>query len=1834
MKRIFTLCLIAAAALTASLPLQAQTSHSLTFKEGSGYFINPECGFYFPTDFGASPSWSYDDFTLKASIQGLESRVPSKLVQTQYSLLNYREKDLPDVMTSSDALFVNMRASLKELATNKTWGVKTVLRFYYSNWAEEFNAVNDATTAQMRQHIQALKPLFQAYKTGIAAVEAGFVGTWGEWYYTEQATKAEKQKACLDELLAAVPEEIPILVRTPQYKQDYIAALEKEGASSEKIAAAKKRIGFHDDALFSDDADQGTYVDSDDKAYLIEQTKDVAMGGETDYWGAYNNTAASVAKAREYFKSIHLSYLNSTYQANLINFWQQQGFQDELRKKMGYRFWPSKVEYSDPAAGSDLAVTFTISNTGWAVPIQSHGLAVTLNDGGSHVLATATLSGETDMRKWYPGEEHTLTATFAAADISALTTISRATIAVRMPDEMTTTIDGTTYDMSTVNARCIQFAVDSMYDSATGYNNVGYVKLPGGVKLAEQDASAQETINKYAGQSCDVTINRTFTADGGWYSLCVPFDVNATQIADAFGKGTHVAKFTGMSGTHMQFATVTSFAAGEPVLIKPGTTVDGPTFYGVKVTTTAPQTVSAGDMQLIGTYAPVSLSDDGKTYFISSDKKGTALATPSKTNNMRGYRAYFHSTISSAKAYSLMVNGISLAPAQETLKEITETAYIIKGMNIANRYSLKALQTAVKNAGTAGVDVIIYNASKTTVVGNHGFNGNSSGLMVPTETGDKPVADQTTAPANLKDKDMAYVWNISASGSGYKIKNKKTGKYLTLTKDATWGTITLSSTPTVFGLASFSSSTTVTGITYDCGATTSSDKSNLVTFLYWLNGNAPCGMCYSPGVPAFMTFANYTDAGNAKYPINHTYEQAYAIFPAEKKTTVLFAEKSLDEGNPDPAKNNTSTGSTSLSQYYFKPNLNKIVDPSTLKDGESKTVMIYSAGWGTNASAATPDCAGMMQADANGIALSKWHNQYTAGCESSENTLLFTLTRKGNLYTIKNSAGKYLGSNGAVSDAEVKLYLNNWTTVIVKATNSDVNAAHKYAGLVNPKDGKSLMTEAEYEALYTDKYPMFTVAASDMSTTQYDYGDVWRIGSGYVTANWLGVSPFIFYDIITSTTTSMYNYNDASKQILADMHRFNVKKGLVSSYSVSDGSNLADGDYATPALSSSSNIDVTLKSATTKFRVFLGRFFDENVWEEKPHTNRPAILDVYGSTDGKSYTLIKEITAYTDGLPAQQYNDGHFYLTDEISASTAYQYLRFHARETNTSARAADGKDATGMAEYKLAELYVLPVSSDEVSLNKYYSTIKSGAETYSYYSADGVTEKLLADVRALSDKLFGAHKNSYILLKNKATGKYLTAPAVSNGEIVEAGQNGDLFFKNKNVTASDKANNPAYQTWLYYVSTSGGQALLNFGNHLFAGAGNKVAGLNFDGDFYGLEPNADGSYSIFWVSSAAMTDEQLGQTPVAGASKSASGTTIEIAENKTKDGAWVAGTIGGWIKVNTDGTITNDKIFYWKDPNDAGNAIRVSKPTDFDTDNYKFDIEQAEYLAVTLNKATTKETNANGEVVEETHTYATFFSPVAMTVPSGSGVQFYTTYEGTQIKEDEEYSELTLVEFTEGQTIPAGTPLILRGDADASSPLQIPIADPLSDSNDKTPSLYGNDTWYWDATQSKMTGDAGTSKYTGTSGGYLLHSALKSIWMKDTSVPFYNQSIYTFGRRRGTDSSYEVGFYRYTGTVLRGQSVYILGVDADELLGIKPSLDTGNTSGEDPDVARSKRHFLFDFDGAVTGIRRVKPAAGSGGAKTTGADDGAIYDLSGMRVLFPVKGHIYIRGGRKFIAR
>jgi hypothetical protein len=342
-------------------------------------------------------------------------------------------------------------------------GLKVVLRFAYN----DNNIATDAKPAMVATHLDQFKPYIQSNKDVIAAMQAGFIGAWGEWGNTQNygdsynmtAQNMADRKSVVDKILSVLPAERQVQLRMPLFKTKLYSATALT-ASEAFTGTAKARLGFHNDCFLSNSSDYGTYVNpSVEYPYMQAETNYVVTGGETC---AYTAPRSDCPTAIAEMTKLHWSYLNQDYNTTVLNAWKTQGCYAQVQQKLGYRFVLSSGAYSSTAKpGGAFTVNLKMQNQGWASPYNARDVELVFRNTVTGELFRVKLA--TDPRLWLANQTSTVSQT-----VTLPSTMPKGNYALllNLPDPQSALRSRPEYS--------IQLANSNTWEASTGFNNLNF----------------------------------------------------------------------------------------------------------------------------------------------------------------------------------------------------------------------------------------------------------------------------------------------------------------------------------------------------------------------------------------------------------------------------------------------------------------------------------------------------------------------------------------------------------------------------------------------------------------------------------------------------------------------------------------------------------------------------------------------------------------------------------------------------------------------------------------------------------------------------------------------------------------------------------------------------------------------------------------------------------------------------------------------------------------------------------------------------------------------------------------------------------------------------------------------------------------------------------------------------------------------------------------------------------------------------------------------------------------------------------------------------------------
>lgn len=430
---------------TPPVEISEETEEGFTkvvFQEQSGDVTNPERGFYYPYDFNSSNK------SISVSEVKSKRKQGHTILFTQYRMDKYMSKDIPDSFL--EAIQGNMDA-LRE------GGSKCVLRFCYKQSDSQSSKPWDPEEKWVMRHIEQLKPILQKNEDVIMVFQAGFVGVWGEWYYTDHFIQDPEtpedylpRKRVLEAMLDALPESRQVAVRTPDFKiMMYGLALKDTlNAKTAHDGSTLSRIGAFNDCFGASEDDYGTYLMDISRPFWAGDTRYTFMGGETCGVSDYCTCKASLSDMEKY----HWTYLNIGYNTSVLGRWKDQGCYSEVQRRLGYRIVLESIKHTtEPKAGEPFEMVIYLRNDGFAAfQNPRDAKLVFVSDSGNK----SEFSLGSDPRTWHPGS-HRITASFKLPS-------EKGTLYLHLADPLLP--DRPEYSAALANT--------DVWESSTGYNKL------------------------------------------------------------------------------------------------------------------------------------------------------------------------------------------------------------------------------------------------------------------------------------------------------------------------------------------------------------------------------------------------------------------------------------------------------------------------------------------------------------------------------------------------------------------------------------------------------------------------------------------------------------------------------------------------------------------------------------------------------------------------------------------------------------------------------------------------------------------------------------------------------------------------------------------------------------------------------------------------------------------------------------------------------------------------------------------------------------------------------------------------------------------------------------------------------------------------------------------------------------------------------------------------------------------------------------------------------------------------------------------------------------------
>lgn len=479
-------------------PAGAQVNYTA---DNTTIFPNPERGFI--TMLEAKQGRKY------YAVKGKESYLTNHATNDKGSLILvlYYLEEFANTAVLPDSV---LNAFDEDMAILRNYGMKAIVRFAYTNQTytvDNVRSAHDAPLSIIEQHLAQLKSHWQNNADVIFVFQAGFIGAYGEWHYTDNFGNTEShineaRRAFLDTLMRATPQDRCVQIRTPLYKSEYIGSNTAILYSEAYTGTNKARLGHHNDAFLYHADNMGTYKDTAlQKPYVAQDTYYVPIGGESDITdtiqaledASHENTIAEMSR-------LHWTFIQSGYSRVVTDTWRKNAEHtfDELNRRLGYRYQLVNGTYTQSAApGGNLSVYMNIKNAGFAPLYNERPVYIVLKSNAN----TYRLRMSADPRRWRPnGVTTTVSEVLTLPDNIVPGTYQ---LYLHMPDAYASIADDPRY--------AVRFANTGVWDAETGLNALNATLTVTGEAPEPEPSYVQlpATLNK-----ANVT---TYCEDMTWY---------------------------------------------------------------------------------------------------------------------------------------------------------------------------------------------------------------------------------------------------------------------------------------------------------------------------------------------------------------------------------------------------------------------------------------------------------------------------------------------------------------------------------------------------------------------------------------------------------------------------------------------------------------------------------------------------------------------------------------------------------------------------------------------------------------------------------------------------------------------------------------------------------------------------------------------------------------------------------------------------------------------------------------------------------------------------------------------------------------------------------------------------------------------------------------------------------------------------------------------------------------------------------------------------------------------------------------------------------------------
>jgi hypothetical protein len=275
----------------------------------------------------------------------------------------------------SDTYLSNLQTDFDRI---RNAGLKVIIRPAYT---VEYTSIVQPNKQTILNHITQLSSVINLNDDIIVSVQSGFIGVYGEWYYTGGSVEFGDEgaispaqwlnrKDVVDSILSNFNSSIPTQVRYANAKREMYGNTTLNDVTAYQNTPTA-RVGFYNDAFLNNYGDMGTYdvsicenpFNTVDYNFIANSAQYLPMNGESNGLNSCNSGFRTTGgNAVVELNALNFSTLNRDYSLEVWGEWILQGYYDEIVRNLGYRL---QLNYITLVVGETIDFTMNISNVGY-----------------------------------------------------------------------------------------------------------------------------------------------------------------------------------------------------------------------------------------------------------------------------------------------------------------------------------------------------------------------------------------------------------------------------------------------------------------------------------------------------------------------------------------------------------------------------------------------------------------------------------------------------------------------------------------------------------------------------------------------------------------------------------------------------------------------------------------------------------------------------------------------------------------------------------------------------------------------------------------------------------------------------------------------------------------------------------------------------------------------------------------------------------------------------------------------------------------------------------------------------------------------------------------------------------------------------------------------------------------------------------------------------------------------------------------------------------------------------------------------------------------------------